>query len=142
MIGVPPPAQRRMSTAAQEACDGLFERKYATFKNGRLPGSDAEIKAMEAFFSIKFVHISARLLKWRKLKQVSLPALNLCSHERGEVQADIENRIDGADLVSEVLEPHSLQKQSTLGLWQRYREDAPRMTRRTFCATLSRLGFE
>jgi hypothetical protein len=93
-----------MSTAAQEACDGLFERKYATFKNGRLPGSDAEIKAMEAFFSIKFVHISARLLKWRKLKQVVLPALNLGSHERGEVQADIENRIDGANLVSEVLE--------------------------------------
>ena len=28
------------------------------------------------------------------------------------------------------------------GLWQRYREDAPRMTRRTFCATLPRFGFE
>ena len=53
MLGVPLPAQRRMSTVAQEACDGLFERKYATFKNGRLPGSDAEIKAMTAFFSIK-----------------------------------------------------------------------------------------
>jgi hypothetical protein len=37
----------------RRACDGLFERKYATFKNGRLPGSDAEIKAMTAFFSIK-----------------------------------------------------------------------------------------
>ena len=50
------------------------------------------------------MRLSARLLKWRKLKQVALPALNLGSHERGELQADIENRIDGADLVSEVLE--------------------------------------
>jgi hypothetical protein len=104
MLGVPPPAQRRMSTAAEEACYRLFERKYATFKNGRLPGSDAEIKAVVAFFSIKVLHISARLLEWRKLKQVASPALSLGSHGRGEVKADIENRIDGADLVSEELE--------------------------------------
>ena len=50
------------------------------------------------------MRLSARLLKWRKLKQVALPALNLGSHERGELQADIENRINGADLVSVVLE--------------------------------------
>jgi hypothetical protein len=36
--------------------------------------------------------------------QAALPALNLGSHERGELQADIENRVDGADLVSELLE--------------------------------------
>jgi hypothetical protein len=43
----------------RRACDGLFERKYATFKNGRLPGSDAEIKDMTAFFSINiFASIS------------------------------------------------------------------------------------
>jgi len=50
------------------------------------------------------VRLSARLLKWRKLKQVALPALSLGSHERGDLQTDIENRIDGADLVSKVFE--------------------------------------
>ena len=39
MTGPAPSAQKRMSSAAQEACDGLFDRKYAAFTIGRLPGT-------------------------------------------------------------------------------------------------------
>ena len=105
MTGPKPPAHKRMSTAAQGACDGLFDRKYPTFKNGRLPGSDDEIKAMLDYFTIKFTQVSARLRKWRQLRHVGLPALNLGSVERDEVKADIEERIsDGVELVTSLLE--------------------------------------
>ena len=57
MLGVPPPAQRRMSTVAQEACDGRatgsWNASTRPLKMGVfLAASDAEIKAMTAFFSI------------------------------------------------------------------------------------------
>jgi hypothetical protein len=56
MLGVPLPAQRRMSTVAQEACDGRATGSLnASTRHLKMvvPGSDAEIKAMTAFFSIK-----------------------------------------------------------------------------------------
>ena len=58
MLGVPlPAAQRRMSTVAQEACDGRatgsWNASTRPLKKGVfLAASDAEIKAMTAFFSI------------------------------------------------------------------------------------------
>ena len=105
MTGPVPSAQKRMSPAAQEACDGLFDRKYAAFKNGRLPRSDDEIKALLVYFKIKFTQVSARLRKWRQLRNVALPALNLGLGENDEVRADIEERIgDGAELVTALFE--------------------------------------
>lgn len=81
-----------------------FERKYDTFKNGRLPASEDEVKDLMAHFNIQFCRNTSRLLNWRKLKEISSCELNLGLEERCEVQEDIEDRIDGPDLVSKVLE--------------------------------------
>ena len=49
--------------------------------------------------------MSARLRKWRQLRNVALPAPNLGLGERDEVRGDIEERIgDGAELVTALFE--------------------------------------